>query len=235
MTRSKLGALVFCAVVLGLMAFNTGIASADWSILMSNGEVLTGAQLTAALRLERDTIIVLHSKILGLTVLYECAKIEGINFNLLKNGTVAKEFNAEGKPVGAQAKLSECIAIIGGEKNASCTPNAEGTQPGVMVSNPLHGVIAGDFIQILPDTGETYSTSESSASCPIGKKVPLIGKVTLKDCESLFLSHLVKHLLEVGPSTELWLISKTAEHGATILGGAWAFLGGAHAGLAFGG
>jgi hypothetical protein len=254
MTRSKLGLLGFCAVVLGLVAFNTGLASAEpganWLILMSNGEVLTGAQLTAALGLSKETTMVLHSKILGLTVLYECNKIEAVNTNLLKNGTVAKEFNAEAKPVGFQIKFSECIAIIGGMIEPNCTPNAGGTQPGVILTNPLHGLLTlhepkvnekVELLKILPDVGNTIATIESSPSCIIGKKVPIIGKLYLKDCEtvacatSTFLTHKVTHLVTVGPLTEMWMISETAEHVMSLLGVARAFLIGAHSGLAWAG
>jgi hypothetical protein len=257
MTRSKLGLLGFCAVVLGLMAFNAASAfaeeKANWLILMSNSEVLTGAQLTASVGLKKVTTGVLHSKILGLTTLYECNKIEAINANLLKNGTVAKEFNAEvpPKPVGAQIKFSECIAIIGGEVNASCKPKAGGTEEGVIKTNPGHGLIvlhepkAGEkveLVQILPDTGETFATIESEKTCPVGAKVPVIGKAFLKDCgatsactTSAFLTHSVEHLTTVGPLTELWTISKTTEHVATILGVAGAFLQGAHLNLSWAG
>jgi hypothetical protein len=255
MTRSKLGLLGFCAVMLGLLAFNTGIASAtvgsNWLILMSNGEVLTGAQLTATLQLSRDTTIVLHSKILGLAVLFECEKIEALNANLLKNGTVAKEFNAEGKPVGAQIKFSECITKLNGETTAACQPNAGGTEPGVIKTNLLHGLLVlhilknekgeevgkDDLILVLPDTGETLATLEFSAACAVGKKVPIIGSFTLKDCEgnASFLTHKVIHLLELGPLDPIWVISKTVEHEATILGSWFAFLIGPHLNLPWSG
>jgi hypothetical protein len=60
----------------------------------------------------------------------------------------------------------------------------------------------------LPDTSETYATLEFGAECAIGEKVPVIGKLRYKDCENLALTHLVKHLVEVGPLTDLWTISK---------------------------
>jgi hypothetical protein len=244
MNRAKLGLLGLCAVVLGLMAFNTSSAfaeeTANWLILMENGEVLTGAQLTAALNVSKDTLPILHTKILGFTVLYECNKIEAINANLLKKGTVAKEFNAEGKPVGAQIKFSECITIIGGEKNALCAPKIEGVA-GVIITNKSHGLIVlheggtVTLLSILPDEGETFVTIESEKGCPIGTKVPIIGKMHLKDCENAFLTHKVIHLTEIGPLTELWAISKTEEHKATILGSAFAFLIGAHLNRPFSG
>jgi hypothetical protein len=55
----------------------------------------------------------------------------------------------------------------------------------------------------------------------------------VKDSENLSLVNLVKHLVEIGPLTELWAISKTAEHVVTVLGSSWVFLTGAHEGLKF--
>jgi hypothetical protein len=248
------GLLGLCAVVMGLMALNTGMASAtvgaNWLILTGakneKGELIvkTGAELHAAVGLEKETTGVLHTKILGFTVLYECEKIEAINANLLANGSIGKELNGEGKPVGAQIRFSECITRLNGEINESCKPNAGGTESGVIKTTTGHGLIvlhepkAGEKVEltsILPDTGETFAIIESTKACPIGIKVPVIGKATLKDCEGLFLKHLLKHLVEIGPLTELWTISKTEEHVATILGSAWAFLLTPHNGMLWGG
>ena len=99
----------------------------------------------------------------------------------------------------------------------------------------LAGGVKDDLLSILPDEGETFATIEMGPECAIGQKVNVIGKATLKDCEGLALTHLVKHLVEVGPLTELWVISKTPEHVATILGSVWAFLTGEHVGLKFSG
>jgi hypothetical protein len=49
------------------------------------------------------------------------------------------------------------------------------------------------------------------------------------------MSHVFKHLLEPAPAPfpELGTISKTIEHQATLLGGAWAFLTGERENLKF--
>jgi hypothetical protein len=57
----------------------------------------------------------------------------------------------------------------------------------------------------------------------------------LEDAEGKFLTHLVKHLLQVGPLTELWATSKTAEHVVTVLGSTWIFLIAIHSGFKFSG
>lgn len=143
---------------------------------------------------------------------------------------------------GAKIKLSGCTFDLNGITSPECEPKSGG-EAGVVRTNTVHGLIVlhklasgvtDDLLQILPDAGETLVTFESSPTCPIGAKVPLIGKFTIKDCEGLSLTHLVKHLVEVGTSaelTQLWMVSKTAEHETVVLGGAWAFLTGAHEGL----
>lgn len=234
MNRSRLGLLAVCSAVLGLMAFGTALAHAEekalWLILDSNGVLKT--KLEASLGLEAESVQVIHTKIAGTSTLFECKKTEGV-------GAVIK---AEGKLSG-KMKNSECITKINGILSTACEPRV-GKEKGVTISNNLIGLIelhelAGgvkdDVIRYKPEVGETFGTIEMGEECAIGEKVPVIGKMTLKDCENQFLTHLVKHLLEVGPLTELWVISKTAEHAVVTLGSSWAFLLGAHTGLKFAG
>jgi hypothetical protein len=95
-------------------------------------------------------------------------------------------------------------------------------------------------VKILPDSGTELATIKTGPAvkneCPIGTSVPVIGSLALKDCENLALTHLKEHLVEAfTPLTELWTISKTTEHKATLLGSAWAFLGEEHKGLQWAG
>jgi hypothetical protein len=123
-----------------------------------------------------------------------------------------------------------------------CQAKTEGVA-GVIVTKKGHGLIIlhklesgaiDELTEIKPDEGETFATIESGAECAIGAKVNVIGKATLRDC-LVFKEFAVKHLVEIGPLTELWTISKTTEHVATILGSSWAFLTGAHLGLKWAG
>ena len=83
--------------------------------------------------------------------------------------------------------------------------------------------------------GEKFVTIETSEECSVGSKIPVIGKLTLKDCKGAFSTEQTEHLVEQGPLTELWTISKTAEHVATLDGSGILILGGAHAGLKWSG
>jgi hypothetical protein len=103
------------------------------------------------------------------------------------------------------------------------------------------GGVTEDILTVLPDDevspDPVFAHIELPATCPIGTKVPVIGKLALKDCQKLGLTHLVEHLVEqYEPLTKLFTISLTEEHKATILGSAWAFLKGVgHVGLKFSG
>jgi len=239
MTRSRFGLLGLCAVLFGVMAFGAGAAQAEtgaqWLFAEKAPNSGLVAFLEASLGFEADTTKVLHSKILGIAVLFECTQIAASGATLKANGSIG---------TGAKIKFSGCITKLNGATSSACEPNAGGTEKGVINTNAVHGLIVlhalgggtkDELIQILPDSGETFVTTEMSKECAIGTKVPVIGRLYLKDCENAFLVHKVKHLLEVGPLTEIWLISKTAEHLTTILGSEWAFLTGAHEGLKFSG
>jgi len=248
MIRSRFALLGLCAAVFGVMAFGASAAQATegahWGILNSTGTVKTDAgSLPAIIELEAETTAppILHSKIAGIAVLFECTTATTVNAKLIGNGSIGESV---GNVKGSKIKFSGCITKLNGATSAPCKPNAGGTQSGVIITQPGHGLAVlhtleggtkDELTQILPDTGETFAFIETSEECAIGAKVAVIGKAFLKDCKNEFLKHLVKHLVEIGPLTELWTISKTAEHVATILGSSFAFLGGAHVGLAWGG
>lgn len=242
MTRSRFGLIGLCAALFGVMAFGAASAQATvgahWWILNSTGTVKTDAgTLPAIIELEAETPPILHSKIAGIAVLYECKTIAAVNAKLLGSGSIGKE---AGVVSGSKLKFTGCITKLNGATSKPCEPKNEGKEAGVFVTKPLHGLVVlhelagggkGELTQILPDEGETFATIESDAECAIGAKVPIIGKVFFKDCEGKSSTFQVKHLWEVGPLTEIWVISKTAEHVATLLGSSWAKLGGIHAGL----
>jgi hypothetical protein len=238
MTHSKLGWLCICAVTLGLTVFSAPVAQAEsgakW-LLASGSELLSFLEASVGLEGETFGIGVLHTKISGISVLWECSSINTVNAKLKTEGKIGE---------GSKVKFSECITKLNGATSGSCVPKAGGKESGVIVTNALHGLLilhelAGgvkdDIIKVLPDSGETMAIIEMGEECAIGEKVPVIGKATIKDSEGLALTHLVKHLMEIGPLTELWTISKTAEHVSTLLGSAWMFLTGTHEGLKFNG
>lgn len=233
-TTSRLGLLGLCVMAFASMVLSASTAQAEvgakWLVLTSNGVLKT--DLAASFGVEAETTQVMHTKIVGVSVLFECTKVEGV-------GTTS---GSEGK-VSGKARYSGCITKLNGVTSAACEPRT-GTEKGVITQNASHGLLilfelAGgvkdDIVKVLPDTGETFVTIQMGEECALGEKVPVLGKMTLKDCENLGLTHLVKHLWEVGPGTELWVISKTAEHTITVLGSSWVFLTGAHLGLKFSG
>jgi hypothetical protein len=237
MIRTRLGLLGLCAVVLGLMAFGTTAAQAEvgakWLFAQKGGSELF-AFLEASIGAEAETTQVLHSKIAGVAVLWECKKLATVNTKLTANGSISK----------GKIKYSECHTFLNGVLSIPCLPIAGGTQPDVIETLDLHGLIVlhelasgvkDDIVKILPVSGEVFAHIEMGDNCAIGENVLVLGSATLKDCENLALTHFVKHLVEVGPLTELWTISKTAEHIATVLGSAWTFLTGAHEGFKWSG
>ena|SRR6187399_1941238 len=240
MTRTRLGLLGLCAMVFGLMAFGASAAQAETGAKWLFAHVVEGKELLipfleASIGLETDTVGILHTEISKTKVLFECTTSAAIGATLKANGSIGN---------GAKIKFSGCTTKLNGATSAPCKPKAGGTEDGVINTQAghallvLHALAGGgtdDLLSILPDSGETFAFIEMSEECSIGSKVPVIGKATLKDCENLALTHLVKHLVEIGPLTELWTISKTAEHVATILGSGWAKLTGAHEGLKFSG
>jgi hypothetical protein len=230
-------------MVLGLMAFSTAGAQAEptakWLILNVANEVKEGSTLHAEVGLETESpTLVLHSEILKIKVLFLCTGVKAISAFLQKEGTIAKEYNAEGKPVGSQVLFSGCTTDLNGTTEPKCEPNdPREEKAGTIVTEPGHALVVlheladktkDHLVKILPDEGEIFAKIITGSKCAIGTSVSVIGKLFLKDCQNKFLEHLVKHLVEEGPLSELFTISKSTEHAATLLGSAWAFLTGVH-------
>jgi len=247
MTRAKLGLLGLCAVVFGLMGLSTAAAQATvgakWLILNVNGELREAATLPAAINLVKDSsVLVLHTEILKIKVLFLCTELKAVNAKLLANGSIGKE---PGVVSGSQILFSGCDTDLNGVLAPECTPTDPVDGAGFIVSKLGHGLlelhelsggVKDDIVKLLPDVGDVLAHIVLPAGCPLGTLVPIIGKLALKDCENLALTHLVKHLVEqFSPLTEMFAISKTVEHTATLLGSAWAFLTGAHVALGFSG
>jgi hypothetical protein len=231
--RSKTGLTVLCGLVLGLMAFTGSTAQAEvgahlWTV-DANGQL---KDLSVVILSKKDPIIALtfSTKIAGSSIVFTCTEIELKGALSEANGTIGK---------GAKLRYSGCTTKINGTTSAPCQPNNEGKEKGVITTKGIHILIRLDVLgdgtrhdveEVLPDEGETLATVETGEECSIGTKIPLIGKVMYKDCQNEFLVHKVEHLLEVLLS-EVWAISKTAEHVVTLGGSFIDYLGGAHTGL----
>ncbi len=247
MTRSRVGILTLCAVVLGLMSFVTGIAQAEpgsiWLILDKDGTLLTTATLpaTAQITLEAEDGALL-TKILGIKVRILCTAAEAIGASLEKEGKITN---------GSKVKFTGCKTFLtpsgkAEEESKACSPHTKGAPAGTIETNKLLGLIVlhklepsgtkDELVLIHPSEGTAFVTFEMEATCPIGEKIPVNGDLLLQDCEKAFLKHQVIHLWVQGPLTELWVLNKNAEHLETSLDGSvLAFLIGPHLNLSWGG
>jgi len=228
------------------MAFSATGAQAEgvWLILNASKQVKTGTELPAILELEKDKNkvgeehYVLHSEILKIKILFLCTGIKLVNAIIYNSGAIGEKVGVE---KGSKILFSECETFINNVLEPNCPPTDPIDGKKFIVTKALHGLLAlhalasgakDDILLIEPDEGSVLATIVLPAGCPIGTSVPVIGKLALQDCEGLALVHLVKHLLEpLEALTKLFTVSETAEHTATLLGSAWAKLGGAHAGL----
>lgn len=220
-TVLTLGVLTILAVT-----FCAKKAQAEWQILTSGGIVKTGKELNAMLNGELESGVkeILLSEILKIKVEKTCSAVELINVKLV----------GESKISGGRLKFTGCTISLNGKLNAACTPHVKGAPPGTLETMELKGEAAAGLIKIEPSGGTQFLTMELSESCPIGEKVSINGVLYAKDCENQLATHLVKHLVEEGSGTDMWLISNTAEHKVHLDGSAWGFLGGAHTGLKWG-
>ncbi len=234
MTRTRLMLLGLCAALFGMLAFSaSGAQAAKWLILTSGGVVKTGEELKAAVGVEAETKLTLHTEILKIKLSITCSGVTSIGASLEGAGKVTE---------GAKLKFTLCISITNGEVNPSCTPSAGGEPEGTILANESKSQLVLSegvgLIKIEPKTaGSPFVTLKFPASCPVGTSIPVNGVIYLKDCEGKLETHLVKHLLEVAkPPTEVWVTANNnAEHKVTLLGSFWYFLQGAHAGLAWSG
>jgi hypothetical protein len=248
MTRTRLGLFGLCAMMFALMAFGATGAHAEkgavFLILDAEKKVKTSVELHAVVSLTTDTLTILHSEILKIKVLFLCTTIELLNAKLQEEGIIGKEVVTTGELKegrGSQVKFSGCTTDLNGAEAPECVPTDPVGGKGTIITKLAHALaklhelkvdgVKHDVIEVLPDTGlgTTLVIMNFPASCPIGTSIPVIGSLALKDCQNLALVHLEKHLLEVfTPLTELFVVSKTAEHAATLLGSWWALLVGEH-------
>jgi len=272
--RSKLGlkALGLCALALGLMAaFGGSVAQAEigakWAIVKANGELVTISpegdgkgkgdtllprvnikEIEALLTSPFTKHVVLSSKAVGVAfqILCTAASLED------EAGVAGVKLLLDGSLQHGRVRFSGCVILLAGVESKACEPHT-GAELGVILTNlakglmVLHELAGGtkdELTRIEPLTGETFVTIETGAECAIGAKIPVIGKLFLRDSQNKFKEELVDHLIEqdgtgvagTGPNlTKLWVFSKTAEHVSNISGSALITLTGEHAGLKWGG
>jgi hypothetical protein len=225
--------LGLCATLFGVMAFGaSGAQAAKWLILMENGVPLTTDILHGVFGLKLETNAVLHTEVLK------------VKFSVKCTGASTKGVSLEGEgklTEGGKVEFTGCTGETNGSPNANCKPKAGGAASGTILTNEGKGQLVlheggVGLIKIEPKTGTTLATLEMSEACPVGEKLPINGVLYFKDCSNMLELHLVEHLMEEGPLTDIWATStKNAEHKANILGSFWTFLTGAHINFAFSG
>jgi hypothetical protein len=233
MMRSKRGlkALSLCALVAGLAVFGVSAVQAEegahWNV--------SGSSVSATLKPEvvisevEAENIKLSTKIVGQAVEFSCTGAQFIGAKLETEGKITS---------GNKTKFTGCMTKINGTVSAACVP-VSGGEKGVAVSTALKGELIlnkGEAIILFePVSGSTFLVLEFGKECSLGGTCPIIGKQTVKDANGQMTTELVTHTVEQGPISELWVVSKTAEHTATVTGRAMLVLAGAHKGLKWSG
>lgn len=243
MTRTKLGLLGLCAVVVGTMAMSTGSAQGatlSWLILNSPGT--TATELLASLAGEIDSShLTLLTKILKLMVSITCTNFELVNFNITGVGQIE---------AGGQIKYTGCAAYTGAPPLGTglpCTVHTTGQAAGTILTNKLKGklslhTLTGGGSEVLaeirPEVGSVIVVIRVlGGECALPEENPISGPsgsgaVFVKDCLNQATTHVLRHLVEQGPLTSLTTGADTVEHLETsVIGSAWVKLSGAHAGL----
>jgi hypothetical protein len=240
--------------------------TAKWAILKANNELVTIANPALDPKGIGDTLLpeiqvkeieelkdekdpgkhlVLHTKVAGVSVLILCAKMELEN----ADGTGLPKLLLEGKVLG-RIKFTECLIKLNGVTTAACKPHSPGAASGTILTLLIEGLIKlheladktkDDIVLFIGENKEGkleehFVTLELGEECAIGETLPVKGWFSIKDCQNLFLSHQVDHLVEeFAPLTLLYVLSHTEEHKAQILGSVVLALAGEHKGLKWSG
>jgi hypothetical protein len=247
MIRSKLGLLVLCAVVLGVMAISASAAHAgkSWLVLNAAGTVETEVKfegikvnLLAPVIGEIDTPEPkLLTHLVGLTVTVTC-----------------KKFTTSGIFLEPEAKLSpgftvvfqECTVIAKdkkGNQSGECTVKSAGQPTGTIVTEELKGEAVLHELEAAKKDVLTKIESNVAGGvlatlrfegdmCLLSITNKVTGVLYVKDCKEGGKGteeFAEKHLIEQAPLTSISVGADTAEHLETSIdGSAWAKLDGAH-------
>lgn len=225
-----IGAVLAMATLPGL----TRASSFTWIVLDSSGTALE--DLKAELATEADSKdLTLLTHISGLTVAITCTGSKLIGVNLEAEGKLAE---------GGRARFEGCEAYGKGslEEALGCEINSAGAGAGVVETGQLKGELLrhelGDenfelLAKVEPKEGTTLVTILTEG-CVLPEANALHGTLFVKDAEGMLKAHSIKHLVEQGPLTSLWMGTDTEEHLETSLDGSvWAVLNGAHKSLSW--
>jgi hypothetical protein len=121
MIRSRFGLLGLCAALFGVMAFGASAAQAEvashfWILNGGSGgggEKIDSGSLKASIGLEKEGTYILHSKILGVAVLFLCTELKAVNAVLEGEGKIGS---------GGKVLFNGCTTDLNGTANAACVP-----------------------------------------------------------------------------------------------------------------
>jgi hypothetical protein len=241
MIRSKRGAKILglCVIALGLVAFYTSASQAEkgasWMVNSKNVEgALTPTVVISSIASEDMT---LESKVLG-----------GQQFDLLCKGAefLGAKLESEGKVGGGnKVKFGGCEVKLNGVVSKACAPHTGALPAGSIESASLKGLmvlhenegtkVKESLILFEPVSGSTFLKLEFAEGCSIGSSCAIQGKNSVKDLNGELGVEKTFHTVQQGAISELFIISNTPEHKATVLGSAVLALSGAHEGMKWSG
>jgi hypothetical protein len=226
-TRNVFKALGLSALVLGLMALVASSAQAE-----AGAKWTVGGTDAGTLKAK----VVLNSLVGGEATLL--TKIGGASVSFLTKTTPTLNgvsLEGEGKlTTGGTVTFKGITTDLNGSASAVCTPlgtSEVDSTLGVITSNKgkgelvLHetGGVKSGVTQIKPETGNVFGKLFFGEECSLPEEVPIITKAV--GGRGLVLSdplgvgnELVTHQITQHSLTELWAISETEEHKATIDG-----------------
>jgi hypothetical protein len=207
MSRSKLGLIGFCVLVVGLMEAASAQAAVNWLILNSKGKVKTGGELSAQLSKEIDGASAsLDTHLVKLHLRVTCTAATMIGVKLESEGKLS---------TGGRVKLEGCKTFNAATSTElpECAVKTSGQAFGTLETNKFKGQLqANGEVKIEPETGTTFATLEFEAGCVLPSPTTVNGTLFLEDCEAKAGEHLVKHLLKQGAGTSLFVGADTIEH-----------------------
>jgi hypothetical protein len=228
-TRGLRAVLGLCVLALGVF----GASSAQASVWMVGGTNLTSGTKPLSASIVKTGV--LHTKIGGNKVEFTCPEGQLVNVSLEASGKLTR---------GGKVEFTKCTTIINGTVNPACEPVTEGTA-GRILSNEGEGQLTlhstGDGVTVIKSILEevvagvkqpVFGRIKSSVECPIGSNIPIIGpklsvqeSITTAEKEagktpnsSLEEEKATHNIVEFAPLTEIWALSKTEEHKASVLG-----------------
>jgi hypothetical protein len=225
-------------VTLGLIGLAASAVQAEtgakWNVVNAKGELVevkAGGLLPTIRLIEVETGETLLTQVAGVKIEKKCTGYELLGAKLEAEGKIAS---------GVKVRFTGCKFILNGKVSAACEPHTNGQGKGVLESTAakgllvLHKLASGvldPIVRIEPVVGETFMVLETGEECAIGEEMTLVGKLTLKDAQNELTTEKAVHLIEEGPLTEMWFLTKTPEHLVRFDGGAIGELSGEHKGL----